>query len=431
VAQRPVFLRACGGGFALLVSVTSSQAHADGLRDVATRVETAWRSAGGTVVRRDTRFVMEDDTTTLDLRPAPTASEDVCRRVALIGARGMSFHVTAAADSSGNPFRVGSVAGVLELSGCSAVPDFVKVKSDSGRGALEVVIATAVGSLPAASTILLERTGGVLPAPAEPGPLPPLLPPGARASMTEERLSREGLAIRPELTWSAGMDGRGAAELTLDEGCHRFDLFAVEPHSSSGRHLYLDLDGALRRIDGEVLAEDQSIAPDVHLETCVGVLTKVNATFEGAPRGSSVVVTHAFRPIPTHVPRVWGSALRARLASVILAHQLVGPSDDAIVLAQGAAGPTPIPIELEPGACYVAVAALEHGRTHGHGLSVRAFIGERVAEDEHGAKEDAAIVAFCARDAEQARIEVDTRSSGAAWGVAVFRMSGGAWDAER
>jgi hypothetical protein len=98
---------------------------------------------------------------------------------------------------------------------------------------------------------------------------------------------------------------------------------------------------------------------------------------------------------------------------------------------QGAAGPTPIPMDLEPGACYVAVGALEHGRSRGRGLSLRVLVGERVAEDEHGAKEDAAVVAFCARGAEHGRVEVDTRSSGAGWAVAVFRVAGGAWNAGR
>jgi hypothetical protein len=407
---------------------SASPARAEGLRDVAARVERAWRAAGGMVVRRDPRFVMEDETTTVDLRPAASAREGDCRRVVLIGTRGMSFHVTAAEGTASDSFRASSVAGVLELPGCT-VPDWVKVKSDSGRGALETLIATAAGPLPPAVTIILERTGGVLPPPPEPGPLPPLLPPGARASQTEERLSREGLAIRPELTWTAGSNGKGTTELTLDEGCHRLDLFAVEPRShETGRHAHLDVDGALRRADGELLAEDQSSAPDVRLETCVGTTTKVNATFEGAPRDSSVIVTHGFRPIPPHVPRVWGPGVRARLASVILEHHVAGPTDDAIVLAQGAAGPTAVPIDLEPGGCYLAVAALERGRSHGHGLSMHAVIGERIAEDERGAKEEAAIVGFCARDADHGRVEVDTRSTGAGWAVAVFRMSGGAWD---
>jgi hypothetical protein len=112
---------------------------------------------------------------------------------------------------------------------------------------------------------------------------------------------------------------------------------------------------------------------------------------------------------------------------VLLDHRVGGPPDDAIMLAQGAAGPTALPLDLEPGGCYVAVAALERGRTHGHGLSLHAVIGERIAEDERGAKEDAAIVGFCARDADHGRVEVDTRSTGVGWAVAVFRMDGGAW----
>jgi hypothetical protein len=410
----------------LALVTVSRPAHAD-LRDVATRVVDAWTAAGGDVTRGESRFVLEDDTVTLDLRPPSSAA---CRRVALIGARGMSFHVTAASDEDGDgSFRVSSVAGVLELQGCGGgVPDHVKVKTDGGRGALESVVASAKTALPSTRTILLERTGGVLPPAPEPGPLPALAAPTQRALGTESRLAQDGFKILARNTWVSGDDGKGSHSLTLDEGCHRFDLFAEEPSHlpALGRHVRLDLDGTLRREDGELLADDQTAAPDVRLEVCVATLTKVTIAFEGSPRGTPVVATHAERILPDHLPRLWGPVARARFAAAILDHHLAAPGDDAVLLAQGASGVTPLPLELEPGGCYLLVAVLEHGR--GHGIGIHVGVGARRFDDERGSKDDTAAATFCARQETRARVEVDARSAGAGWALAMFRMQGGAWN---
>jgi hypothetical protein len=412
----------------MLVPCVPGSAHAEDLRDVAARVRRAWSAAGGTVAPRDARFVMEDETMTIDLRPDASAKATDCRHVALIGSRGMSFHVTAAPGAEDDTLQVASAAGVVELQGCAGVPDWVKLKSDSGKGALETVVASAPTVLPPVSAILLERTGGVLPSPPEPGPLPALPPPSVRASFAEGRLARDGFMVRPQLTWEAGDDGKGRHDFVLEEGCHRLDLFAVEPKNrETGRHARLDLDGALHDANGDLLADDQSVSPDVRLEACVGATTKVSVSFEGAPHGGPVLVTHAFHALPPHLPTEWGPEVRARFASVMVEHHVFGVSDEAVVLAQGASGSTPIAIDLEPGACYVAVAALERGHGRSHGLALHATVGARVSEDERGAKGDAAIVAFCARDATRGRLDVDARSSSSGWGVAVFRMVGGAW----
>jgi len=423
--------RVCAAIVVVCVSWPSAGVRADGLRDVARRVEDAWKAGGAHVTRHDTRFVMEDEVTTVDIRPAPGARTDACRRVALLGARGMSFHVLAAAGSEDDSLQLASAAGVVELSGCGGVPDWVKLKTDSGRGAVETVTASASFGIPSAMTVLLERTGGVLPSAPEPGSLAPLAPPASRATLAQDRLRREGFEVRPELTWTAGEDGKGGGELALEAGCHRIGIFASEPRSrDAGRRAHLDLDGALRRADGDVLVEDQTIAPDVRLDACVATTTKVSASFEGAPRRSAVIVTHGKASLPPHLPTAWGPEVRARMASAILEHHTASPHDDAVFLAQGGSGPTPIPLELEPGACYLAVAALERGRGRGRGLSLRAVIGERSSEDDRGAKDEAAIIAFCALDARRARLEVEVRTSGSGWGLAVYRMGSGVWSVD-
>jgi hypothetical protein len=402
------------------------------LRELAARVATAWRDAGGVVTRRDARFVMEDETTTLDLRPDRAPAEQSrgaaggCLRVALVGARGLSFHVTGVGGDE-ESVEVASTAGVVELYGCGTVPARVKLKGDSGRGALETVIASSSTPLPPVAAVLLERTGGMLPSAPEPGPLPPLPPRATRASAAEARLVAEGFTIAPELTWTASEDGKGGSDMSLDEGCHRLELFAAEAHGHPGRRARLDLDGALRSTSGDILSEDKTIAPDVRLDTCVAAKTTVTVTFEGAPRGSGVLVTHASHPLPTRLPSLWTPEMRAHVAAAMLAHHVKGPTDGAVFLARGASGMTPIPLDVEPGACYLAVAAMERGRTRGHGIALHVVVDGRVSDDDQGSKEDSALLAFCAGGSSRATFEVDGKSAASGWSFAVFRMVGGVW----
>jgi hypothetical protein len=424
VSVRGTFTLAC----VLCVSRgPDASAAQEDLREVAGRVALAWRGAGALVVQKDSRFVTEDETLTVDIRGQGASMADAgdCRRVALVGPRGLSFHVLAALAGDDDVQRVASTAGVVELHGCGTLPETVKLKTDSGRGTLETVVGTSTSGLPAVAAVLLERTGGVLPPPPEPGPLPPLPSPQVRVSAAESREVRAGLVVGPELEWTAGLDGKGGGPLVLTEGCHRFELFAVEPKREPGHFAHLDLDGALRREGGEVIAEDQGSAPDVRLDTCVAGATKVALSFEGAPRGSTVRATHATHDLPLHMPSLWSLDARARAARILLARRVQPLPDDAVFLARGASGHTPLSMPLEPGACYVAVAALERGRSHG--VQVHVTLGGRTFHDEQGMKEGAGLVAFCARESTVAEISVDTRASATGWGLAVFRALGGAW----
>jgi hypothetical protein len=71
------------------------------------------------------------------------------------------------------------------------------------------------------------------------------------------------------------------------------------------------------------------------------------------------------------------------------------------------------------------VAAVTHG--HAHGLGLRVAIGARDARDERTSDDDAGVVAFCAKDQDHARLEVDARGTSLAWGLALFRLQGRIW----
>jgi hypothetical protein len=429
---------------ASLVLVWTGEARSQDLRTSAARVAEAWRDAGASVIVGDTRFLNEGETVTLAVPPAPGPSPEsgpepparACQTVALIGARGLSFQARAgdarAVDSSDE--RVSSVAGVVDMASCRALPyRFVRVTSDGGRGALETVVARSAAPLASPSQILLERNGGVLPLPPEPGALPPLPAPQKRADVAEARARREGAAPLPREEWGAGLDGKGEGRLVLEAGCHTVELFAPDlPAPRHGarpvagsRWWRLDLDATMRDAEGQPLAHDHTSAPDARLDVCVGEATVTTVLFEGAP-ASPVLVTHASLPLPQHLPTAWGHEMQARMATALLPRHVKMLDEDAVFLVSGASGLTPVPIEVEPGGCYVAVAAFEHGRARGLGL--RVALGARESFDERGTNDEASAVGFCARDRSRARIDVEARSTGVVWGLALFRVASRIWE---
>jgi hypothetical protein len=422
---------ACGVLFAgALAGITPREGRCDDLRAAAALVADAWRAEGAVVVREDARFLHEGEAATLRL---PLGAGELCQTLALIGARGLSFHArigNGASDEAADE-QVASAAGVLEMTSCGTDPiRLLRVTSDAGRGALETVSARSPQPLTALRAILLERTGGVLPAPPEPGALPPLPTPSRRAAVAEARAARDGARLAPRREWRSGADGKGEERIALEAGCHRVELFAPDPPAMPGsRHPRLDLDAAMKDETGELIARDRTSAPDARVETCVGEGTNVAVLFEGATPGSPVLVTHATFALPEHLPLVWGQRARARMAAALLPRHIGAFDRDAVFLAQGASGLTPVPFEVEPGACYVAVAALERG--HARGVGLRVAMGARSSSDERGTSDDSSAVAFCARDRENVRFEVDARGAGVAWGLAAFRVAGGVWEASR
>jgi hypothetical protein len=409
-----------------LASFTPREGRGDDLPSSAALVATTWRDAGAVVDREDARFLYEGETVTLTL---PPGAGELCQTVGLIGARGLSFHarIGGRTPDEATDEQVASVGGTLQLTSCGAGQvRFVRVTSEAGRGALESVVARSSVPRPVLPSILLERTGGVLPAAPDPGALPPLPTPEKRAEAAEARSEREGARLSPRDVWQAGIDGKGGGSMVLEAGCHRVELFAPDLRATrTSPRFRLDLDADMRNEAGELLARDRTSAPDARVETCTGEATPVNVQFEGAPPGSPILMTHASLPLPEHLPFAWGRKTRARMAAALLPRHIVTLEGDAVFLAQGASGVTPVPFDVEPGGCYVVVMALERGQSRGVGL--RVTMGARSSADERGTSDDASAVAFCARDLENVRLEVEARGGGVSWGLAAFRVASGVW----
>jgi hypothetical protein len=406
------------------------------LHEEVERVAEAWRSVGASVALDKTRFLTDDSD---DQRPIvitlPDIPEGECTTVLLLGARGLGFHARLAdeggEDAEGK--RLPSAAGVLSIERCGdAPPRRVMVASDSGRGALETVVARSSKPLPSLRAVLPERSGGALLPVSEPGALPVLASPEKRAEIAEARATRDGATIATRATWPAGIDGTGGGQEILDPGCHTLQLFALDPRASRpARRGKLDLDAEMRdESDDRILARDHTDAPDAQLDACVGEATHVEVAFAGSPPSAPVLVAHFAWQLPDHLPTLWGSEARGRMAHVLLARHVASLPRAPVMLAQGGSGVTPIPLSIVPGACYLGVTTRTKEAARAIGL--RVHVGSNDAFDDRGIDGDGAAVAFCAGNRTQALAEVEARGTQMlAWGFALYRLQSGVWEVPR
>ncbi len=398
--------------------------------DAIERVAQEWRRAGAAVAVDKSRFLHDGATIVVVLPDLPPGE---CTSVALLGARGLGFHARPAGDDEDDTsHRVPSEAGALAMEPCGATfPRRLLVTSDSGRGVLEAVVARSTRPLTPLRDILPERSGGAPVPAAEPGALPALPSPDRRAQIAEERALREGAVSATRTTWQSGADGTGAGQDQLQSGCHALELFALDPRASRPSRRKLDLDAEMRDLDGDrLLARDRTDAPDARLVVCVGELTRIAVAFAGAPPASPVLVSHVWWPLPEHLPGVWGADARAAMAQVLLARHVSSLARDPVVIAQGGSGTTPVPLAVEPGGCYLALAAMVQGVARTVGL--RVHVGAWTAFDDRGVDGDGAMVAFCAGGRDTALAEIEAHGTPlVGWGLALYHLQSGIWEVPR
>jgi hypothetical protein len=390
------------------------------------RVAQAWRSAGAAVALDGTRFLNDDETAAIVVPELPAGT---CTTIVLLGPRGLGFHVRVGDEDNGGK-RVASEAGALSIERCGEPPPRrLLVTSVSGRGAVEMVVARSGHPLAPLRLVLPERTSGNVTPGQEPGLLPPLPPPDKRAEAAEARARRDGATIANRTTLQAGADGSGAAQETLQPACHVFRLFPLDTRDLRGaRHGKVDLDAEMRRhSDDRLLARDRSDAPDADLEACVGETTRAEILFAGSLPSEPVLVAHFAWPLPEHLPTLWGSEARARMAHALLVRHVISLPRDPFLLVQGGSGATPIPLSIEPGGCYVAAVVLVQGAARAVGLRVR--VGASDAFDDRGIDEVGAVVGFCSGEHDRAVARVEARGAPLlGWGLAVYRLDTQVWE---
>jgi hypothetical protein len=351
--------------------------------------------------------------------------------MAIVGARGLSFHIGDGEDDTDRRHdddgHVYSVAGALEIDSCDAKPAPVRVRSDAGRGAIEIVVAYSQAPMPGLRTVLPERVGGATPAMVDPGPVPAMPPPEKRAEAAEAAARRDGASVLPRAMATSSADGSGVVHVRLERGCHRIELFSAESFGGR-RKTRLDLDAELHDDSGDVLlARDRGEAVDARLDFCAGDRQDALLSFGGALGGAPIIIARASWPMPPAVPTIWGPDASRRIAGAFHIRH-VTPTRAPVAQYEGIVGSTTFVTPVEPGACYVAVAAATRGVPRG--LVLRALVGSSEHADERGTGDGAAITAFCTSDHERARITVDARGSSLAWAAAIYRMTSGGWEHE-
>jgi hypothetical protein len=114
------------------------------------------------------------------------------------------------------------------------------------------------------------------------------------------------------------------------------------------------------------------------------------------------------------------------MARVLQARHIVSLPREAAMLAQGGSGTTPLPLTVEPGACYLALVTPVKESARPIGLRVR--VGATDASDDRGIETDGAVVAFCAGGSSHAQAEVQARGTALlGWGFALFRVQSSVW----
>jgi hypothetical protein len=394
------------------------------LHELAVRVADAYRATGARVVILPTRFLYEDETLVLSVPPGTGAK---CTTLAIVGARGLSFHVGEGDDEQHEASEVYSVAGALEVDSCDGHTADVRVRSDAGRGAIEVIVAYGQAVMPSLRTVLPERVGGALPPNVDPGPVPAMPPPEKRAEAAEASARRDGATVLPRASATATADGSGVVHVRLERGCHRMDLFSPETWNGR-RKTRLDLDAELHDESGDVLlARDRGEAADARIEVCAGEPEDTLLGFGGAIPGSPITIARASWPLPASLPSVWGADASRRMAGALRVHH-VTPPRPAIALYEGVVGSTSFVQRVEPGACYVAVVAAVRGVPRG--LVLRARVSGTEHGDERGTSDGAALASFCTGDEDRVRLTVEARGTALAWGLALFHVTSGGWERE-
>ena len=85
----------------------------------------------------------------------------------------------------------------------------------------------------------------------------------------------------------------------------------------------------------------------------------------------------------------------------------------------GVGGLTALPIEVEPGACYLAAVAPIRGEANG--IAVAVSVGKQHGQNNSGPEARGTTLAFCNESEEHGLIEIETRGVGTAWLLAVWQ----------
>jgi hypothetical protein len=358
------------------------------------------RAAYGRVVRLKPRLLERGERLPLSVPPELLNPKDSsCATVTVLGVPEAHFVIRFSELDPGAPstaFPEASAAGATEVTRCGSGKPYLSamvLEMRSPRAVLETLLSTA--------------PAGVRPT------LPAL---SQRMQRLAARARREGALSFQREDWQAGEDGSGAGPLSLAAGCHELTLLAEAAPASAGVAIDLDIE-LVDTESGARLAIDRAEDADATVSYCTGESAALELRFVGAAKSSALTLAHARWDLPSGLPSTWGPEARAALGRLARAAHFQ-PQSPPLYQSLGVQGTTALPLEVEPDACYTVLLAPLRGEARSLSLSAYAHMpGQlpRGASDTEGSS-----VAFCARGATHATLEVDGEGSNLAWLVAVW-----------
>jgi hypothetical protein len=339
-----------------------------------------------------------------------------CTTVVLLGAVSTAFAVSAPAedgdDGHGDQI-VASVAGLAQIARCGperADLAELSIEARSPHAVLEVILATSAAPLSAARSLLSHRDPGNVPPLSRPGPPPSPGPVASRIQRLESRLSREEATDVERRVAQADAAGTGRLLIELAPGCHRLTVFAApaDPRDES----FHDVDAELGWASGGITSVDRTDSPDAALTACTPERELGIVSFAGAAKSGSVLIVHSRTDLPAAVPERWGMA-RARVARALLDRRIPAPLSPPTYESLGVGGITVLPIELEPGRCYLAAVALLQGSIKL--LALNASSGGAASVAHVDSTDTAAAVTFCAGTVQRGRLDVEAHGASPIW----------------
>jgi hypothetical protein len=314
-----------------------------------------------------------------------------------------------------------SIAGAAQVTRCGRGKlslTRLALEMRSPRGVLQTVTGESSGPLPSVRRVLPHRDPGPLQAPPGMGPRPTSVPLKRRAAAIEARASREGAAETAQKLLTANAEGTGAHIARLEPGCYRFDVLSPAA-SERGPAAAVDLDVEVALANGDVLASDATESADASGRFCLGQAELVRLRYVGSLPAVPVLLLMSRWALPSGIPPHWPAEARASIAQAIRRHHALPLGNALTYESLGVAGTTILPVEVEPGACYLIAAASVRGRSAGVALAVTH--GDAVSQNHGGAEGDGTTLAFCALSETRAQVEVDARGAGLVWLLGIWQ----------
>ena len=394
------------------------------LADDIDALKVAW-TANANVTVLPPRFVVAGEplVVSLPLRATDTRT-DGCTTVAILGAVSTTFAVHLAADDSESPQAesfLPSVAGAVHIVRCGPERnrlELIGVQMRSPHAVLETIVATSKRPLIELRSVLGHRDPGSVPSVPGPGPAPAPAPIDVRAQTVEHSFSREGAVdITPRL---GPTDAAGAGQILLDlsPGCHHI---AVMSTIRQGVEPTPDVDAEVAWASGQVAASDRTDSPDAMLMVCNGERRLGVLAYGGGPPKTPVLILEGKTDLPPGLPAGVGADALGRMAKALSEYHAVLPVTQPVYQSLGVAGLTELPVETEPGQCYVALVVPIQGEPKLLSFTVESGT---VKSRSHTDDADAAVLlSFCAGATDRARFEVEAHGKEIVWLTALWPIS--------